>query len=77
MPWPAKSPDMNPIEHLLDELEKRLRNRPNPPQTLHELCAALAEEWRAIPRERVRRLILSMRRRCQALMASRGGHTKC
>ena len=26
--------------------------------------------------ERVRRLILSMRRRCMALMGARGGHTK-
>ena len=44
LPWPAKSPDMNPIEHLWDELERRLRDRPNPPQNLPELRVALTEE---------------------------------
>ena len=29
--WPAQSPDLNLIEHLPDELEYRLRARPNHP----------------------------------------------
>jgi hypothetical protein len=34
MDWPAHSPDLNPIEHLLDELECRLRSRPQRPTSL-------------------------------------------
>ena len=76
LPWPSKSPDLNPIEHLWDQLERRVRARQHPPTNLAELCRALQEEWDAIPAERVRRLTVSMRRRCLAVMAANGGHTR-
>ena len=76
IPWPSKSPDLNPIEHLWDELERRIRNRPNLPTSLQQLQDALLEEWEAIPREVWRKLIFSMRKRCQAVVTAYGGHTR-
>ena len=34
-PWPARSPDMSPIENLWAQLEKAIERRPNRPKTKH------------------------------------------
>ena len=75
LPWPALSADMSPIEHLWDLLGRRVRQRRQQPRTLNELRQALAFEWRRLPQRLVRQLIGSMRRRCAALIAARGGYT--
>lgn len=76
MEWPALSPDLNPIEHLWDMLDRRIRNRPAAPQTIQQLTDALLEEWERIPQEDIRRLIRSMPRRCAATINVGGGHTR-
>ena len=73
--WPSKSPDLSPIENLWDFLGRRVRARPNPPQTVAQLSNALTQEWRAIPQHYVRRLFNSMRRRLTACINAAGGHT--
>ncbi|GFR84537.1 transposable element Tcb1 transposase [Elysia marginata] len=76
-PWPPYSPDLNPIWSILwDLLYRRVRMRQPQPQTLLQLERALHEEWDNIPRQAVQRLISSMRRRCQAVIFSRGHHTR-
>jgi hypothetical protein len=59
MDWPAQSPDLNPIEHLWDELERRLLSRPQRPTSLTALATALQEEWAAIPPETFTHLVES------------------
>lgn len=71
-PWPSKSPDLNPIEHL----EKRVRQRQPPPQTLDQLRQMLQQEWRTIQRNNMRNLMESMPMRCRAELAARGGHAR-
>ena len=41
-------PDLNPIEHLWDELERLLRARPNRPTTVPGLTNALVAEWHPV-----------------------------
>ena len=47
--WPAQSPDLNPLKHLWDELECRLRVRPNRPTSVPDLTNALVVEWKQVP----------------------------
>ncbi|GFU19119.1 transposable element Tc3 transposase [Trichonephila clavipes] len=63
MDWPARSPDLNPIEHVWDFLGRRLAARILPPVTIRELRLALQDEWAAMPQQLIDTLILSMGRR--------------
>ncbi|GFT42470.1 transposable element Tcb2 transposase [Trichonephila clavipes] len=47
MDWPARSPDLNPIEHVWDFLGRRLAARTLPPVTIRELRLTLQDEWAA------------------------------
>ena len=75
MEWPARSPDLNPIEHVWAELQNRVSTRQVTPRTRVELRAAVLEEWQAIPQQTIRNIISSMCRRCQAVTDARGGNT--
>ncbi|GFV00453.1 transposable element Tcb2 transposase [Trichonephila clavipes] len=74
MDWPARSPDLNPIEHVWDFLGRRLAARTLPPVMIRELRLALQDEWAAMPQQLIDTLILSMGRRCETCLAVRGDH---
>lgn len=73
---PALSPDLNPIEHLWDELGRAVRRRDPQPTNLHQLRQILVEEWNAIPQNRLAQLVDSMPRRLADVIAARGGYTR-
>lgn len=75
MEWPARSPDLNPIEHAWDALGRRITARQPPPRTIPELRTALREEWERIPADLLNALITSMPHRCEACVSVRGDHT--
>ncbi|GLD67144.1 caspase-13-like protein [Lates japonicus] len=75
MESPASSPNLNPIEHVWDHLGRAVCARVTNTTTVADLRQMLVEEWDAIPQQCVTRLVTTMRRRCQAVVAVYGSST--
>lgn len=72
--WPPQSPDLNPIEHLWDHIEREIRKTPIPNKT--ELQKRIIEAWNATSPEVTGHLVDSMNRRCTAVLEAKGGPTR-
>ncbi|CAH1978124.1 unnamed protein product [Acanthoscelides obtectus] len=75
LPWPPRSPDLSPIEHVWDMMGRRLLNLQRPPQTLEALREELVVAWNEIPQEDIDHLIRSMPRRVGECVAHQGAST--
>ncbi|GFT35763.1 transposable element Tcb2 transposase [Trichonephila clavipes] len=71
LPWPARSPDLSPIEHVWDALGRQLQ----PSRDTGELTAQMQRLWQDLPQGVISDLIVSMPRRISACIAARGGFT--
>ncbi|GFV24024.1 transposable element Tcb2 transposase [Trichonephila clavipes] len=71
LPWPARSPDLSPIEHVWDVLGRQLQ----PSRDTGELTAQMQRLWQDLPQGVISDLIESMPRRISACIAARGGFT--
>ncbi|GFU66217.1 transposable element Tcb2 transposase [Trichonephila clavipes] len=64
--WPARSPDLNPIENVWDALGRQVAGRNYPPTNKNTLIRALTEEWDKLPQQLLDNVVQSM-----------GGHGWC
>jgi Transposase and inactivated derivatives len=76
LPWPARSPDLNPIENLWFMIENNLRKRRPFPTNLAQLEKMIRDEWGALPLKFLRHLVDSLPRRVNAVVEAEGGVTK-
>lgn len=76
IPWPSCSPDMNPIEHVWNYLDRPLRAHTPRPKNRAELKAIIEQLWYSIPVEYIQELYNSMPRRVDALIRAKGYYTK-
>ena len=70
--FPQKSPDLNIIESIWDELNCHVRRTGAIPTTLNQLRAIILYEWNNLPQNYVQCYVTSMRRHCLSVVNSAG-----
>ncbi|GFW61637.1 transposable element Tc1 transposase [Trichonephila clavipes] len=58
--WPARFPDLNPIENVWDALGRQVAGRNYPPTSKNTLIRALTEEWDKMPQQLLDNVVQSM-----------------
>ena len=74
--WPAKSPDMNPIEYVWGWVKDRLSRLDHQPSNIEELKRDIELIWRSITHFEIMNLYEGMPARIQSLKDANGWNTK-
>ena len=74
LPWPFFSPDLNPIENLWDELERRVKKHQS--KNLQEIELQLTQEWNNIELSVLEKLVDSVSNRLYECVKMKGYPTK-
>lgn len=78
IPWPAKSPDLNPIENLWDFVGKAIAGRrPTSFSDVNALKTTLPEQWNSIFRTVANNNITSNKSRCYMCVEVTDDHIPC
>ncbi|GFX79745.1 transposable element Tcb1 transposase [Trichonephila clavipes] len=72
--WPARSPDLNPIENVWDALGRQVAGRNYPLTNKNTLIHALTEEWDKLPQQLLDNVVQNMVRRVECCITLHGGH---
>lgn len=70
--WPAKSPDLNPIENAWGHLTRQVYKHGKQYQRTEDLKIAIKRAWEEMPQEYINSLIFSMSKRCLMVIKNRG-----
>lgn len=72
MEWPAQSPDLNPIELVWDELDRRVKAKQ--PTSATHLWELLQQSWEELSEEYLISIVERMPRVCAAVISAKGGY---
>ncbi|GFX24391.1 uncharacterized protein TNCV_421921 [Trichonephila clavipes] len=72
LPWPTRSPDFSPVEHVLDQLKRQMPSC----HSVRDLELSVQDLWAHLPQDNIRCLINSMPGRVAACIAAGGGPTR-
>lgn len=70
LPWPAKSPDINPVEQLWSIIDNKFKSRRM--CSVKQLIDGLSTEWSTIQPGLCEKLVFSMPKRIQKCIEARG-----
>lgn len=74
--WPARSPDLNPIENLWGILARKVYENGAQYSDVNSLKTAIRNAWKEIPETILHNLIFSMKNRIFEIIKNNGGSTK-
>ena len=85
LPWPARSADLSPIEHVWDMVKRELTLSlslslslsPEPATTIAELQQRVKNAWDYLSLDDIRHLYDRLRTRMHVCVAARGGTLCC
>ncbi|GFV69404.1 transposable element Tcb1 transposase [Trichonephila clavipes] len=75
LPWPARFPDLSPIENMWSMVAQRLTQITPPSATPDQLWQRVEAAWSAVSQERNQSLFESMPRRVAAMISNNGGYS--
>jgi transposase len=75
LPWPARSPDLSPIEHVWDIIGRQLQRHPQAALTVPVLIDQVQQAWNSIPQTDIQHLYDSIHARLHACIQNSGGYT--
>jgi hypothetical protein len=71
--WPARSPDLNPIENIWAAMARDLQKMEARPRNKQELWTAVEDTWEDISANLCAKVVGSMRKRLEMVIENNGG----